>query len=430
MKCPAESVPTVSKAEQSMMQSSESLNERFLLLIQAVSGVRAFTSQETDNLTEAQLLDQLLYSLMQNLDLESCSIFLLEGGRLRCAAGKNWDEYINKTDINPNRNSHTFQVGQGVMGIAAEQGQVYHCQDCSLDENFLPIVNKDNVAATGSLISTPIMVGKECLGVLNVSHPDANFFHLWQEHILAILANILGRTLKRFRLMNTMHDQVSRRTEELQIALNESEILKQQFKTLSFVDHLTQLCNRRALFTKCPALLTKTIENDKPFSLLLLDVDNFKSINDIYGHEIGDVVLVEVSKLLKEASRAEDIVARIGGEEVAFVLPDTSLDVAVDLAEKIRSRIEALVIDESSPELVVTVSLGISATTEMKGGPVQTFSKMLRQADLALYACKDTGRNRCLTYEEIDKSEHIEPELVEERHRKPVREKLKLSLRS
>ena len=352
--------------DETLLNTSESFSERFLLLIQAVSSIRAFTSQDIEGLTEIEMLDQLLFSLIQNLDLERCSIFLLEGDKLNCATGKDWDEYIHKVMKNPNRRSHSFHLGQGVMGIAAEKGTVYHCKNCRLDTNYLPVINSEKELNVGSLISAPIMVGKECLGVLNVSHPEPNFFHLWQEHILAIHANILGQSLKNHRLLNIMQDEVDKRTEQLQIALLESETLKDQFENLSYVDDLTLLYNRRFLFTSGPQLLELSLEHNQPFSLLLLDIDNFKSINDTYSHDFGDKVLYKISMLLKEISRHGDIVSRIGGEEFAFVLPNTDMESAKELAEAIRYKIESIEWQNNDISFVVTTSIGISILSDRK----------------------------------------------------------------
>ncbi|HEX8916377.1 MAG TPA: GGDEF domain-containing protein, partial [Humisphaera sp.] len=129
----------------------------------------------------------------------------------------------------------------------------------------------------------------------------------------------------------------------------------------------------------------------KPLSLLLLDIDKFKSVNDKYGHPTGDKVIRAIGKLLGTAARAQDLAARYGGEEMVLVLPGTTRPTAAAIAESIRRAIAAKPVPTDSGELAVTASIGV-ATFE-PGGPLKAPPHLVKAADLAVYAAKHGGRN-------------------------------------
>lgn len=390
--------------EDAFIDSSEALNQRFLMLIQAVSGIRGLTALETDELGEAELLDRVLGVLIQNLDLDRCSIFLLDEDRLHCVAGKDWDEYIHKTDNRlKRRNSHTFRIGEGIIGVTAKTGRLYHCKNCRVDNKYLPVIHSDIDKNVGSLICTPIMFGKELIGVLNISHPEPNFFHTWQEHVVAIHANILGQMLHNHRLLSNIRQEVTQRTKDLEDALWTSENIKSQYETLSLVDDLTQLHNRRYFFSEAPRMLSHCMRYSEPFSLLLLDLDNFKEINDTHGHDAGDRVLTDIGHILKQQTRAGDVVARLGGEEFVFALPNTGINGARKFAERIRKKVEELTwfLDETS--FAVTISIGITEAEDRIESADVTIKTLLKESDLALYECKDLGRNQVTVFAEMNK---------------------------
>ncbi len=155
---------------------------------------------------------------------------------------------------------------------------------------------------------------------------------------------------------------------------------------LSSVDTLTKLYNRQHL-TQVLSIETSRFKRYKiPFSLLMIDIDHFKSINDKYGHQTGDEVLVEISKLLSLDLRELDICTRFGGEEFMIVLPHTTEPESYELAERIRERVE----EKYRDEMKITISIGISIITEQNN----EISEIIRKADNALYQSKTNGRNK------------------------------------
>ncbi len=156
-------------------------------------------------------------------------------------------------------------------------------------------------------------------------------------------------------------------------------------------DPLTQIYNKGYLLEALEAEFkrAKALHND--FSLVFFDLDHFKKINDTYGHDAGDFVLKEVTQLVKTAQiRPKDVFARYGGEEFVILLASTSLQLALDLAERVRSAIESHAFLYEGKRLPVTTSLGVA---ELRPGMDQA-SQLLKAADKALYASKTGGRNR------------------------------------
>ena len=112
------------------------------------------------------------------------------------------------------------------------------------------------------------MVGEELLGVLNVFHPEPHFFHPWQEHVISIHADIMAQLLYNHRLMKDMSTQVSNRTKELQLSLDETESLKSKYQALPVIDDLTEIYNRRYFFSEVPSALARALRHKQPLSLL------------------------------------------------------------------------------------------------------------------------------------------------------------------
>lgn len=168
--------------------------------------------------------------------------------------------------------------------------------------------------------------------------------------------------------------------------------LSKKLKTLSHKDELTQLANRRSFQQTLNTELQDLHRSAKPFSLLMLDVDNFKAYNDIYGHQAGDDCLRKVAQCLDATcQRSADMPARYGGEEFMVILPNTDSQAAYYLAEKIRTAIETLNIPHTGTEAKkVTVSIGL--TTVFSSHEIN-IDNLIKQADDALYAAKAKGRN-------------------------------------
>jgi len=167
--------------------------------------------------------------------------------------------------------------------------------------------------------------------------------------------------------------------------------LEKKMNILATFDALTGLYNRRAFFVACDSAHHLARRNHQPYCLLVIDLDYFKNINDQFGHSGGDKLLTEFGLRLAKTFRASDISGRIGGEEFAVLLPNTTLKQAEVFAEKLRIIIAQTKINHLDHRVDFTISIGISAANTNLTQPIED---VLNQADQALYQAKHRGRNR------------------------------------
>ena len=170
----------------------------------------------------------------------------------------------------------------------------------------------------------------------------------------------------------------------------ELEEAKTELTRQANFDFLTGIYNRRYFIDVAGRELVRSLRYRRPLSLIMMDIDHFKVVNDSFGHEAGDRVLFEVARAIKLDLRQIDILARFGGEEFIVLLPESNQEQARLTAEKIRLTIAELRIEELNPGFRLTISLGIAGKS---ADDVSSLSDLLRQADVALYAAKKAGRN-------------------------------------
>jgi diguanylate cyclase (GGDEF)-like protein len=169
-----------------------------------------------------------------------------------------------------------------------------------------------------------------------------------------------------------------------------SEQRTSDLKTLAAIDALTGLYNRRQFEALARAELARCQRYLRPLSLLMLDIDHFKNVNDRFGHAAGDQVLKAVATIIASAKRDSDIVARIGGEEFAVLLPESNKEAARAFAERICELVRTCSAHVGGEELALTMSIGGADATMRTSG----IEALLRDADQALYAAKRGGRDR------------------------------------
>lgn len=181
------------------------------------------------------------------------------------------------------------------------------------------------------------------------------------------------------------------------LEIRQKEILKvnSKLETLAVTDGLTGLKNRRAFKENLSIQIALINRSPSPLSLLLIDVDHFKNINDTFGHPIGDEYLIQVANILRENSRDSDFVARYGGEEFAIILPATDKLSALLTAEKFRNAVES----SAWAETAITISVGASTFTPKAIGDQRL---LISLADQALYQAKNRGRNRVIHANDLD----------------------------
>lgn len=177
--------------------------------------------------------------------------------------------------------------------------------------------------------------------------------------------------------------------------ITERKLMEDKLKLLASTDGLTSLYNHNHFNEKLEDEVQRAIRFKTPLSLLILDIDYFKKINDAYGHPVGDACLAALGSLMRDLTRTVDTCARYGGDEFAIILPQTPPENAMGVAERFRQKVEILVVKYSGQAIQYTVSIGMSALdlTQEK-----TAKALLKSADLALYDAKERDRNCVVSY--------------------------------
>lgn len=194
-------------------------------------------------------------------------------------------------------------------------------------------------------------------------------------------------TLEQEQLAHTVATQIS-------LALSNLR-LREQLQQDSIRDPLTGLFNRRYLQEILPASLTRATQNEKPLSLIMIDIDHFKQLNDTFGHDAGDVFLQELGQFLMAQVRESDIICRYGGEEIILILPNTPLEAASGRATRLCEEVRQLRVLHRNHVLTATLSLGV-ATFPIHA---ETADKLIQHVDLALYEAKNQGRDRVIAFD-------------------------------
>ena len=215
------------------------------------------------------------------------------------------------------------------------------------------------------------------------------------------IQEILQEANIRLSLINLDFDQMNQELIKAKISLeNAQEELKKKnaiLDNLANIDGLTEIYNHRYFQNSLDNEISRALRNETDISLLLIDIDFFKKFNDTYGHQVGDFVLKAFSATLKENIRKYDTLARYGGEEFTVILPDTSNEEAMTVAEKLRSAVDDKSYEDNHEKYHITASFGVAT---INPATAEDFSKssFINQADAALYEAKEGGRNRVATY--------------------------------
>ncbi len=198
----------------------------------------------------------------------------------------------------------------------------------------------------------------------------------------------LGARARELALRETF-DELQRTQNELLAANEEKDQLVAELHRQSREDALTGLLNRRALDTELARECSRAERHVRPLALMLLDVDNFKRINDTRSHAVGDAVLVAIARQLQQARRKSDIVARLGGEELVMALPETSLDQGLEVCAQLRAALADVDWSAVGVDAPVTVSIGLATAR-----PNESPHALLARADALMYRAKAEGRDR------------------------------------
>ncbi len=220
--------------------------------------------------------------------------------------------------------------------------------------------------ALKSHLTLPLTTEGEMIGCISLNSDQPNAFDAQDLQFFSVIGYQIAATLKHFQRFSSI-------------------------KNMATFDTLTGLYNRRYFEERLRAEVQKSFSNRTAISLIMVDIDHFKKVNDTFGHPEGDIILRETASLLQRSVRKKDTVARYGGEEFVLILPDAGLEASSMIAERIRRMVEGTLFDVGKAQLNLSVSLGISS---FPIHPARSGEELVKMADLALYEAKRTGRNR------------------------------------
>jgi diguanylate cyclase (GGDEF)-like protein len=224
----------------------------------------------------------------------------------------------------------------------------------------------DPEATLKSHLTLPLVIEGEIIGCISINSDQANMYNVPRLQFFSVFGYQMAASLRHIRRFSTA-------------------------KKEAIYDTLTNLFNRRHFEERLSAETQKAFENESNLSMIMVDIDHFKKVNDTFGHDGGDKVLREIASLLKNSVRQHDTVARYGGEEFALLLPGAPLDPTNMVAERIRRSVENTPFNMGQTQIRVTISLGISNFPIHR---MKSKEELVKMADLALYEAKNGGRNR------------------------------------
>lgn len=319
-------------------------------------------------------LDEILLNIVNTIEQEDlgsiCSILLLDeqGKHLLTGAAPNLPDFYNKA-ING------VEIGKGIgsCGTAAYLGKRVIVEDIMTHKYWKSYKDLAKKAKLGSCWSEPIISStNKILGTFAIYHSKPTTPNLNDIERISFAANLAA------------------------IAI-ENRKARLELEHRAYSDYLTGLANRRYFVEQAELELSRYQRHGGDVSLMMFDIDLFKQINDKYGHSIGDLVLQKVAQVSREILRDIDLIGRIGGEEFAVLLPQTNLEKAFMIAERLRMAIsKAEVIFEKGIISNFTASFGV-----IDANSSRNIDEILIQADLALYKAKNSGRNRVCTNAEV-----------------------------
>lgn len=199
---------------------------------------------------------------------------------------------------------------------------------------------------------------------------------------------LLGITLLGLSLLAVITESI------VQEMFTNSKALTEKLRHQALKDELTGLANRRAMRQSLSQEMARSHRTGKALSLLMVDIDHFKQINDTHGHDVGDQALKWVAEIFRHILRASDIASRWGGEEFLILLPETDIKEAQEVAERIRTTIDHQLLPEFPPEAHFTVSCGVANSMIPQDVPINDIDSLINLADEHLYHAKSSGRNR------------------------------------
>ena len=253
-----------------------------------------------------------------------------------------------------------------IMEAAVLRGQYIREQDFSTSSYYRGADNP--LFKKGYFVSIPLMIEKEVVGVLNINDVDQDSFNVGDLGFILNLSELIAMSIS-------------------------NAVLYEQTKKLAVTDGLTGISNRPNMEQSLLSEFERSKRYNSPLSIVLLDVDHFKDVNDSYGHQKGDEILVTFASVLKKFCRANDTAARYGGEEFLMILPQSNAQGAFKIAERVREEIMKMSFVGNDSKFSVTTSCGVA---ELNRDYMKNIDQLINVADNAMYEAKNSGRNKTI----------------------------------
>ncbi|UPT76789.1 diguanylate cyclase [Sulfurovum sp. XGS-02] len=243
-----------------------------------------------------------------------------------------------------------------------------------------------------SLFCAPLILQGELRGIIYLENNlVSSVFTGDKVRFLQHLSGQIVISIENTMVYSRLEEKIKQRTQDL-------EVSKEELKLLASIDPMTKLYNRRYFSEISEDIFNMNQRTNNEISLIMFDIDDFKSVNDTYGHHIGDKVIIGVANILLEHTRKSDIVCRFGGEEYIILLPDTDLESSMQIAQNIWELVEKMVITyDQERQLQVTISVGVSMVDLVADNNIEV---AINKADNALYEAKRSGKNKVVAYKE------------------------------
>lgn len=318
-----------------------------------LDAIKRISFNLTSSLELQRVLDAVVGEAMHLIkDARDAHIFLYQDGQLRFGASLDHNGRRNVIYSIPRPNGLTYTVARSKTAVIVEDLQNH------------PLFQKMPVEWKGSITGIPLMMGEVVIGVMNMARWKPGGFSAPEMRLLSLLADQATVAIINARLHQAVANQ-------------------------ALSDTLTNLPNRRALDARLENEVQRSARYSHKFSVLMMDLDGFKAVNDTYGHSVGDEVLKAFASYLDQSKRTSDFLARYGGDELTMILPESNLEAAQQVVDKIKARMESfeVVLPDGTRR-----HLGLSGGIAIYPDHALSASDLLRAADEALYHAKKYAR--------------------------------------
>jgi len=318
----------------------------------------------TADITRELSLENLIRSLLER------ATFLLDatGGELGLLDKKdNTIHILVSHNMGTDNTASVIRSGEGLMGYVVQTRQVEMIENYQYWEGRMDIYEDTPIYAA---IAAPLLIGERVLGVIGIMNSDRKrTFSSSDKDLMHLFA------------------------QQAAIAVENAQLFEEKERQAR-IDITTGIYNRRGLLELGKREIDRAHRYERPLAALMIDIDNFKQVNDTHGHAIGDIVLKELADILKENIRTIDILSRYGGEEFVILLPETTPESAFEIAERLRKKVSYHVFTPESLEIHITISIGLAFSSGDNNG----LNDLIKRADNAMYMSKGEGRNQTSLY--------------------------------